>query len=78
MTLLPQDFKDFLKLLHSNQVEYLLIGDRYHQQQGTFSTHDPMNDPGRALTLIENEAIEQFNLADRLPFTPRIELDHAA
>jgi hypothetical protein len=25
-SLLPQDFKDFLKLLNSKQVEYLLIG----------------------------------------------------
>jgi hypothetical protein len=25
-SLLPQDFKDFLKLLNSRQVEYLLIG----------------------------------------------------
>lgn len=25
-TLLPQDFKDFLKLLNDNQVEYLLVG----------------------------------------------------
>jgi MOSC domain-containing protein YiiM len=47
-----------------------LIGDRYHQQQGTFSTHDPMNDPGRALTLIENEAIEQFNKAYDMDLSP--------
>lgn len=26
MILLPQDFKDFLKLLNSRQVDYLLIG----------------------------------------------------
>jgi MOSC domain-containing protein YiiM len=46
-----------------------LVGDRYHQQQGTFSTTEP-NDTGRALTLIENEAIEQFRTIYGMDLSP--------
>jgi MOSC domain-containing protein YiiM len=46
-----------------------LVGDRYHLQQGTFSTTDP-NDMGRDLTLIENEAIEQFRTTYGMDLTP--------
>jgi MOSC domain-containing protein YiiM len=36
-----------------------VVGDRYYHQAGTFSTDDP-NDAGRALTLIEQEALEKY------------------
>jgi MOSC domain-containing protein YiiM len=50
---MPQSV-EFAEATHSG-----LVGDRYHRQQGTFSTADP-KETGRALTLVESEALERY------------------
>jgi MOSC domain-containing protein YiiM len=46
-----------------------LVGDRYHQQKGTFSNSNP-NESGRALTLIESEALKKYAVKYGVDLSP--------
>lgn len=72
---LPPDFKDFLKLLNQQEVEYLLIGGyavayygyvRYTGDMDIFIRFSPENTAFQELTLMNASVVGSFKLLTML------------